>query len=75
MAAWVAVNEDKPATSVVQPGPTDRIYVLLDSAGDLAAVNCRQRHARHDRRTAFALVRGALGGVRFQEIPDPCRET
>jgi hypothetical protein len=42
---------------------TDRMNALLDPDGEPAAVNCRQRHAKHPRRIAFALVRGALGGA------------
>jgi hypothetical protein len=44
------------------------MHALLDPAGEPAAVNCRQRHATHHRRTAFALVRGALGGTRTPNL-------
>jgi hypothetical protein len=68
MTALGCRQRRNPAMSVVQPDATDRINVLLDSAGDPAAVNCRQPHAKRDRRTAFALVRGALGGTRTPNL-------
>jgi hypothetical protein len=54
--------------SVVQPDATDRTNLLLDSAGEPVAVNCRQRRARHHCLNAFPQVTGALGGTRTPNL-------
>jgi hypothetical protein len=47
---------------------TDRMNAVLDPDSEPAAVNCRQRRARHHRQKAFPMLRGALGGTRTPNL-------